>query len=200
MQINCRAELKSFVRVVVIGFFALNLLALSTAIPETRPVEVAVSVCDADTSAPISNAIASWQRVENDTGDLDYQRIAELFSDASNMSSSNAGVLSPEYSSYPWAWTFAAVARNLGIEEAGIPCNVIGITTGNGRLEFPADFPIRVQWFWPFFGYVHADDRLLQIDAVGYKTKSIRFGRKDFHVVDGAYSVNATVRLERDAT
>jgi hypothetical protein len=196
MKLNWRNELKSLLRVSVIGFFAINLLFLSLPGPRDRPVEVVVSVFDAVTSRPVSNAVASWQTAENATGDLDCPRIVKLLSGQAKMGSYNAGVLSPGQGH---GWQFAAIAQQIGCPEEGLPDNVIGMTTKNGRMEFRAYFPFQYKWVWPCVGHLRADGRLLQIDAVGYSTKCIELRREDFCLVDGVYKLNKAALLDRDA-
>ena len=74
------------------------------------------------------------------------------------------------------------------------------MTTKNGRLRFRSYFRYhmyqRAGWILPFVRYLHADDRLLQIDAVGYDTKSVRFQPEDFRRVDGVYVLETKILLK----
>jgi hypothetical protein len=177
------------------GYIVLNLIGvyLVTSVDEV-PVEVVVTVHDADTSRPLSNAVASWQ--ESGTRALDCARMVHLLGDGTQTSSSNAGVLSPTKGGL-WRWSL--VCQNLDVPEEGLPGNVIGMTTENGRLQFRAHYRRQTTWIWPRLGPVNTNDRSLQIDAVGYQAKSVRVRREDWRVVDGMYTVNILVRLTRRA-
>jgi hypothetical protein len=195
MRFNWRYHLKGLLGGVVVAYVGLNLISLFFHTHAgIQPVAVVVSVYEADTSKPVSDAVASWQ--DCDLAPLDCPRIVELLSDHMPSRSSNAGVLSPNQG---LAWHLALLDQRVGIiREEGIPGTVIGMTPKSGQLRFRACFPFHIKWRYPRLGDLDPSDRFLQIDAVGYKTESKSLRSEDFRVVDGAYTVNVSVYLEPD--
>lgn len=199
MRTNWHYQLKVLFRIALwgLGLSFIYLAFASGGYMGEEPVEVMVSIIDADTSKPIANAVASWQ--PNGVGDFDCSRVVALLERETQPSSSETGVLTSTGGRMP---TFATVTKDLGLPNEGIPENVIGMTTNHGSLEFRGYFRYRrhqkAGWILPFVRYLHADDRLVQVDAVGYKTKSVRFQPEDFRRVDGGYTLKTTILLKRE--
>ena len=199
MQINWRYQLKGLFRVAVL-YAALNLVGIYLE-KDIRgvTVDVVVSVVDANTSKPVSNAVASWQ--ENVRARVDCVQMVSLLHEQPHIGSRKAGIRSPGEGQ---GWRFALVAQYLfpadkELPKDEVPENVIGMTTKNGRLEFRGYFKCQTMWLWPHFWHVRADEnRLLQVNAVGYQTKSTRFRREDFRFINGAYTLNSQIVLKQN--
>jgi hypothetical protein len=191
MQIKWRGELKKGMLGFAVAYAAWNMVGvLCDKGMERTPVDIAVSVLDANTSGPVSHAVVSWQRRARD---IDCQRIVSLLNESAEIRSSEGGILSP--SEHPES-EFAFVSQELGVPDDGIPMTVIGMTTKNGRLEFRAYLGRKLKWIWPRIGPVDARNRVLQVNAVGYRSKLISIRPEDLALVEGEYRVNITVLLD----
>ena len=195
MQINWRRKLRVMLGIAV-AYVALNILDVYTDNGIERiPVDIAITVLDSTSSRPVPNAVASWQTRARD---LDCQHIVSLLNESATTRSSKGGILSPSDSN-PWefsVWVF----DEFDMADEGIPINVIGITTENGKLEFHAQLGRKLKWGWPRIGPADARNRILQVDAVGYDSKYIQLRRADFSLVEGEYRVNITVLLDPKTT
>jgi hypothetical protein len=189
MQINWRLQLRALLGIAV-AYVALNVVGVYFDMG-TVPVNIAVSVLDANNSGPVSHAVASWQSLA--PVDFDCEHTLNLLNESGKIRSSEGGVLSPGQG---FGWELASVFHNLGAPDEGIPMHVIGMTTKNGRLEFRAYFRHNLNWIWPYLGHVDASCRRLQVDAMGYDSKQISLRKEDFSLVEGEYRVNVTVLLD----
>jgi hypothetical protein len=192
MRINWRRNIKVMLGI-ALAYVALNVVDVySDKGVERVPVDIALSVLDANNSGPVSHAVASWQARATD---LDSQQIISLLNASAKIRSSTDGILSPtEF----FAWEFGLVSNELGMTDEGIPMNVIGMTAENGRLKFRARLMRNLKWGWPRIGLLDARNRILQVDAAGYESKLIALRPEDFSLVEGGYRVNVTVLLDRE--
>jgi hypothetical protein len=176
---------------IAVAYVALNIVCvLCDNRSERIPVNIAISVLDATNARPVSHAVASWQARATD---LDCQHIVSLLNESARIRSSKDGIFSPSEFE---AWEFALVSNELGMTDKGISINVIGMTAKDGRLEFRARLGRKLKWALPHLGPVDARNRILQVDALGYKSKHISLRPEDFSLVGGEYTVNITVLLD----
>jgi hypothetical protein len=194
MQINWRRERKHMLTGFAVAYVALNIFSLLfDSGMESTPVDITVSVFDANNSGPVSQAVASWQE---GAWSFDCQHVVDLLNQSAKSRSSEGGILSPDEG---YGWRFALVTQAICddcLSDEDLPMNVIGMTTEKGRLDFRTYFRRDLIWALPALGPIHTSDRLLQVDAAGYDSKLIKLRPEDFRRVEGQYRVNITVLLD----
>src|SRR5687768_6873590 len=104
MQINWRRERKHMLTGFAMAYVALNIVSLLFDVGMERiPVNITVSVLDANNAAPVPHAVASWQE---DAWDFDCQHVVNQLNESAKSRSSNGGILSP---SEGYGWRIAVV-------------------------------------------------------------------------------------------